>query len=61
MLFSQAWLSDICPIRHTLIRPAYNPIGPNPIYSAGVTEPSQRNAPLFGDETPATSSATLFF
>ncbi len=31
--------------------PAYNPIGPSPIYSAGVTGTIAANQPLFGDET----------
>ena len=31
--------------------PAYNPIGPSPIYSAGVTGTIAAGEPLFGDET----------
>lgn len=31
--------------------PAYNPVGPSPIYSAGVTGTIAANQPLFGDET----------
>jgi hypothetical protein len=31
--------------------PAYNPIGPNPIYSAGVNGNIVANSPVFGDET----------
>jgi hypothetical protein len=31
--------------------PAYNPIGPNPIYSAGVTGTITQGQPLFGDES----------
>jgi hypothetical protein len=31
--------------------PAYNPIGPNPIYSAGVTGTIAAGQPLFGDES----------
>jgi len=40
--------------------PAYNPIGPNPIYSAGVTGTVAANAPLFGDETACNFECDTF-
>ena len=40
--------------------PAYNPIGPNPIYSAGVTGTIAADAPLFGDESACNFECDTF-
>jgi Carboxypeptidase regulatory-like domain/TonB dependent receptor len=40
--------------------PAYNPIGPDPIYSAGVTGSVAAGQPLFGDETACNFECDTF-
>lgn len=40
--------------------PAYNPVGPNPIYSAGVTGTVAAGVPLFGDESACNFECDTF-